>query len=401
MKDLEILKLIKLEEKRQKEYINLIASENFVSVDVLKAVGSCLTNKYAEGYPFKRYYGGTEIVDKLEELVKKRALKAFKLKEEDWAVNLQAYSGTPANLAIYFALVPLKEKIMSLKLEMGGHLSHGARLNVASKLWNFVYYQLDEKTEELNYQKIEEIALKEKPKLIITGYSAYSKIIDFKKFKAIAKKVNALLLVDMSHFAGLVLAGFYPSPFLFADVVMTTTHKTLKGPRGAIIFTRKIFVKEKNAYLNELIDKVIFPGMQGGPHLNIIAGIGVALFEALKPSYKKYISQVIKNAKVLAEELKKYGWRIVANGTETHLFLVDVGEKGINGKLAQEVLEKNKIVVNKNLIPFDKNSAFSPSGIRIGTAFITAQGKKEKDMKKIAFKINKVLNSLREKKYEN
>lgn len=399
MKDKEILKLIKLEEKRQKETINLIASENLVSQDVLEALGSCFTNKYAEGYPLKRYYAGVEIADQLEDLVKKRALKVFKLKEKEWAVNVQPYSGTPANLAIYFALVPYKEKILSLRIDMGGHLSHGSKANISSKLWRFVYYPLNEKTEELDYDLIEGIALKEKPKLIVAGYSAYSKFINFKKFKIIAEKVNAFLMVDMSHFAGLVLAGYYPSPFLYADIVMTTTHKTLKGPRGAIIFSRKKFLKEKNSYLNELIDKTIFPGMQGGPHLNTIAAIGVALFEASKPNYKRYIRQVLKNTKVLAEELKKYGWRIVSGGTQTHLFLLDVGEKGINGKIAQEELEKNKIIVNKNLIPFDKNSPSNPSGIRIGTAFITAQGKKEKDMKKIAFKINQVLSQL--KKYEN
>ncbi len=392
MKDKAIEKLIKKEEERQKKTINLIASENFVSKDVLKALGSVFTNKYAEGRVGARYYAGNQIVDELEKLVKERALKLFKLSSKKWEVNVQALSGAQANFAIYSALVPLGEKIMGLRLDMGGHLSHGAKVSLTGKFWQQVPYFLDQKTERLNYQEILKIALKEKPKLIITGYSAYSRIINFKEFRKIANQVKAFLLVDMSHFAGLVAGGVYPSPFPYADVVMTTTHKTLRGPRGAIIFSRKDKkINHSNLTISEAIEKAVFPGLQGGPHINNIAAIGVALFEALQPGFKKYARQIVKNAKTLAKELQKLGWRIISGGTDTHLFLVDTMSRGLDGQTASQKLEKAGIIVNKNSIPFDQRSPTHPSGIRLGTPAVTTLGFKEKEMIKLAKKIDKIL----------
>ncbi len=407
--DSEIYKLIVAEDKRQKETINLIASENFVSESVLEALGSVFTNKYSEGYPHARYYGGNEFCDKLEELCQKRALKLFKLSAREWSVNVQPYSGSPANLAVYLALVPIDEsafaqgyggrgKIMGMQLDMGGHLTHGHKASATGKLWQQIPYGVDEKTEQLNYDEILQIAKKEKPKLIVCGYTAYSRIIDFKKFRKIADAVNAILMIDMSHFAGLVAGGVYPSPFKYADVITTTTHKTLRGPRAALIFTNK---NKKLHYtsdsMSNVINKAVFPGLQGGPHMNAVAAVAVALQEAAKPAFKKYSQQIIKNAKTFALELQKLGWRIIANGTDTHLFLVDTWSRGISGKTAETALEKAGIIVNKNTIPFDKRSPIDPSGIRIGTAAITSQGLKEKDMKKIAKKIDKILTGLTKK----
>jgi glycine hydroxymethyltransferase len=383
MKDKKIENLIKKEEKRQRKTINLIASENFVSQDVLVALGSVFVNKYAEGYPGKRYYGGNEIVDKIEEICKNRALKLFKLSPAKWHVNVQPYSGSPANLAIYSALVSFGKKIMGMSLEMGGHLTHGQKVSITGKLWKQVPYGVAQKTEQLNYKEILKIAKKEKPKLIIAGTTSYSRKIDFKRFRKIADAVGAYLMVDMAHIAGLVVGGVHPSPFLYADVVTITTQKTLRGPRAAIIFCKK--------ELAQKIDKAVFPGLQGGPHINQIAATAVCLKEAMSPAFKKYAKQVVKNAKVLAEELKKKGWKIVSGGTDTHLFLVDVWQKGISGKEASEKLEKVGIIVNKNTIPFDARKPFDPSGIRIGTPTVTTLGMKEKDMKKIAEKIDKIL----------
>jgi glycine hydroxymethyltransferase len=390
VRDKIIRELIEREARRQQKTTNLIASENFVSEDVLKALGSVFTNKYAEGYPGRRYYGGNKIVDELENLVKTRALKLFIRRpvppaggRRQWSVNVQPYSGSPANLAVYFALVPLGGKIMGLSLDMGGHLSHGHKVSVTGKLWKWIHCILNPKTEQFDYPAILKLAKKEKPKLIVTGYTAYSRIIDFKKFRRIANACGALLMVDMSHFAGLVAGGVYSSPFPYADVVMTTTHKTLRGPRAALIFSRKEYSKQ--------IDKTVFPGLQGGPHANQIAATAVALYEVMQPSFRRYAKQVVKNAKVLASELQKLGWRIVSGGTDTHLFLVDTMARGISGKQASEKLEKAGIIVNKNTIPYDKRSPVDPSGIRIGTPAVTSRGMKEKDMKKLAQKINNVL----------
>lgn len=392
MKDPQIKKLIALEKARQKSVVNLIASENYVSLDVLEALGSEFTNKYAEGYSGKRYYGGNTIVDKVEDLCVARALKLFKLDAKKWHVNTQALSGSPANLAVYVALLSPGDKVMGMSLDHGGHLTHGHKVSATGKFWTQVPYGLSKKTEQLDYRELAEIALREKPKMIIAGFTAYSRIVDWKKFRKIADSVGAYLLVDMSHVAGLVAGGVYPSPFPYADIVTTTTHKTLRGPRGALIFVRKSGMKDARE-LDKKIDRAVFPGLQGGPHINQTAAIAVALKEASTEAFKKYAKQVLKNTATLADELSKLGWRIVSGGTESHLMLVDVwmGGHGIGGKEASERLEKEGIIVNKNAIPFDTRSPSDPSGIRLGTAAETTRGKKEKDFKKIAAKIDKIL----------
>ncbi len=389
MRDKEIKKLIDAEAKRQQKSVNLIASENVVSGDVLEALGSVFTNKYAEGYPGARYYGGNAVVDKLEELTQKRALNLYHLDPKKWAVNVQAYSGSPANLAILHALVPVGGKIMGMDLNMGGHLTHGYKASITGKLWRQVPYGVDKNTERIDYSQVLNLAKKEKPRLIIAGGSAYSRVVDFERFRNIADTVHpeprqrAILMVDMSHFAGLVAGGVYPSPFPYADVVMTTTHKTLRGPRAAIIFSRKEF--------SQAIDKTVFPGLQGGPHANTIATVAVALKEAGTPAFKKYARQVVKNARALSDELARLGWRIVSGGTDTHLFLIDTWERGIGGKEAGERLEKAGIIVNKNMLPYDTRKPSDPSGIRLGTAAMTTRGMKEKDMKRLAEMIDRVL----------
>ncbi|MFA6006707.1 MAG: serine hydroxymethyltransferase [Candidatus Paceibacterota bacterium] len=390
MKDKEIKDLIKAETKRQKSVVNLIASENYVSKDVLEALGSVLTNKYAEGYSGARYYGGNIISDKVEDLCKARALKTFGLKDTEWAVNVQALSGSPANLAVYLALVEPGAKVMGMSLAHGGHLTHGHKVSMTGKIWHQVPYGVSKETEQLDYDELMELAKREQPKLIIAGFTAYPRVINFKKFREIADACGAYLMVDMSHFAGLVAGGAYSSPFDYADIVTTTTHKTLRGPRSALIFSK---MDERELY--KKIDKAVFPGLQGGPHLNQIAAVAVTLKEAQSKEFKKYAAQVINNTKVLANELTKLGWRIVSGGTDTHLALVDtwLGGKGIGGKEASERLEKAGIIVNKNTIPFDPRSPVDPSGIRIGMAAETTRGAKEKDAKKIAQKIDKVLRS--------
>lgn len=388
MKDKEIEKLIKEEEIRQKKAINLIASENYVSDDVLKALGTKLVNKYSEGYPAKRYYGGNEVTDKVELLCQKRALKTFKLSPAKWQVNVQALSGSPANLAVYLGLVPLGGKIMGMSLPHGGHLTHGQKVSATGKFWESVLYEVDKKTEMLDYDALMVQAKKEKPNIIVAGFTAYPRKIDWKKFRMIADEVGAYLMVDMSHLAGLIAGGAYPSPFPYADVVTTTTHKTLRGPRAALIFS-----KMDDRELGKKIDKAIFPGLQGGPHMNQIAAVAVTLAEAMRPEFKKYAKQIIVNTKTLAAELKKMGWRIISGGTDSHLFLMDtwMDGKGISGKEASSKLEKAGIIVNMNTIPFDTRSPFDPSGLRIGTAGETTRGKKEKDMIKLAQLIDKVL----------
>lgn len=388
MKDKQIEKIIKAEVNKQKKTINLIASENYVSADVLMALGSEFINKYAEGYPGKRYYGGNKFADELELLCQKRALKAFHLSVKKWAVNVQPLSGSPANLAVFLGLIPLGGKIMGMALSSGGHLTHGHSVSFTGINWQQISYEVDKKTEQLNYNDLLALAKKEKPQIIIAGFTAYSRKINWKKFREIADTVGAYLMVDMSHLAGLVAGGVYPSPFPYADVVTTTTHKTLRGPRGAIIFSR---IDERG--LNKKIDKAVFPGLQGGPHLNQIAGVAVALDEASRPEFKKYAKQIVSNAKTLAIELKKKGWRLISGGTDSHLILLDVWNngQGIGGREASERLEKEGIIVNKNSIPFDQRSSVDPSGIRLGTAAETTRGKIEKDMIKIAEKIDKIL----------
>jgi len=388
MQDKQIEKLIKAEEKRQKRVINLIPSENYVSKDVLTALGSIFDNKYAEGYPFARYYGGQENTDKVEVLCRERALKLFNLKSEEWSVNVQPLSGSPANLAVYLSLVPQGSKIMGLPLSSGGHLTHGQKVSITGKIWEQLPIAIDLKTELIDYKKMKEDAMREKPVIIVVGFTAYPRFVDFKKCREIADSCGAYLMVDMSHFAGLVAGGVYPTPFKYADVVTTTTHKTLRGPRSAMIFSkrdsREIFKK---------IDKAIFPGLQGGPHMGQIAAVAVALKEDNTPAFKKYAKQIVKNAKTLALELQKLGWRIISGGTDSHLILMDtwMNGKGIPGKEAEALLEKAGIICNKNTIPGETRSPFDPSGIRMGTPAETTRGKKEKDMIVIAKKIDKAL----------
>jgi glycine hydroxymethyltransferase len=388
MKDTQIKKLIDAEKKRQKQVINLIASENYVSEDVLEVLGSELNNKYAEGYPGKRYYRGTKIHDQIEVLAQQRALKLFDLKEAEWGVNVQPLSGSPANLAVYNGLVEPHEKIMGMSLDMGGHLTHGQKVSITGKFWQQVPYGVGKGTERLDYDDIRSIALKERPKLIVAGYTGYAHIVDFKKFREIADASGAILMVDMSHFAGLVAGKAYQSPFPYADVVTTTTHKTLRGPKSAMIFAKK-----DTRELDKKISRSLFPGLQGGPHMDQIAAVAVALKEAASPAFRTYAKQVIKNAKTLADELARLGWRIVEGGTETHLLRVDVWNNGtgLGGREAADKLEAAGIIVNENTIPYDTRKPMDPSGIRLGSAAETTRGKKEKDFKKIAEMIDSVL----------
>jgi len=383
--DSQIKKLIEKEEKRHQETLNLIASENYPSKAVRRALGSLFVTKYSEGRPYKRYYAGQEFIDKLETLIEERARKVFGLSAKNWAVNVQPYSGSPANYAILRGLLKPGDKILSLSLPHGGHLTHGSPVSLSGIDFKIVHYSLDKKTLSLNYKEIERIAKKEKPKLVICGYTAYPRKIDFKKFGQISKKVRAYLLADVSHIAGLIVGKVHPSPFPFADVVMTTTHKTLRGPRGAIIICR-----EK---LREKIFPKVFPGLQGGPHNHTIAAIGVALKEAMAPQFKKYAGQIVKNARILAKALEKYDFKLISGGTDNHLVLVDLTNKKISGKDAQILLEKAGIVLNKNTIPYDPRSPFDPSGIRLGTPALTTRGMKEKEMKKIAFWLNEVISN--------
>jgi len=382
--DSQIAKLIKKEERRQAETLNLIASENYPSRTVREALGSIFVARYAEGRPYKRYYAGQEFVDKLETLVEERVRKIFGLDSRKWAVNVQPYSGSPANYAVLRALLKPGEKILSLALPHGGHLSHGAPVSLPGKDFKIINYFLD-KNGFLNYKEIGKLAEKEKPKLIIAGYSAYPRKVDFKKFKKIASRIEAYLLADIAHIAGLIAAKIHPSPFPWADVVTTTTHKTLRGPRGAIIICKK-------ALENKIFPKV-FPGLQGGPHEHTICALGVALKEAMSPKFKRYTRQIIRNAKTLANELKKYNFILISGGTDNHLVLVDLRNKGLGGKEAQKLLEKAGIVTNKNTIPYDPRPPYDPSGIRLGTPALTSRGMKEKEMKKITFWINEVVSN--------
>ena len=391
MKDKQIQKLIAKEEKREHAAINLIASENYVSDDVREALGSVFTNKYSEGYPGRRYYGGNAVVDELETLTQERARTLFKLSSKKWAVNVQALSGSPANVAVYTALLPHDGtgKIMGMKLASGGHLTHGHGVSVSGKFWKQVSYGVSEKTERLDYAELMQIAKRDMPHIIVAGFTAYPRKVDWKKFRAIADAVGAYLMVDMSHIAGLVAGGAHASPFPYADIVTTTTHKTLRGPRGALIFS-KIDARD----IGTKVDKAIFPGMQGGPHENAIAGIAVALHEAMQPSFKKYAAQVVANADALANELSGLGWRIVSGGTDNHLLLVDTWRNGVPGKEASERLEAAGIIVNMNTIPNDMRKPMDPSGIRLGTAAETTRGAKERDMRELAHVIDAILRKI-------
>lgn len=380
-RDPEIAKMIEMELGRQRNKLEMIASENFVSKAVMEAQGSVLTNKYAEGYSGKRYYGGCEYVDMVETLAIERAKKLFGADH----VNVQPHSGSQANFGVYFALLKPGDTIMGMNLSHGGHLTHGSPVNISGTYFNIVPYGVDETTQEIDYDEMRRIALETKPKLIIGGGSAYSRIIDFKKMADIAHEVDAIFMVDMAHFAGLVAAGLHPNPVEYADVVTTTTHKTLRGPRGGMIMCKEKYAKA--------IDKAIFPGIQGGPLMHVIAAKAVAFGEALQPEFKVYAQQIITNAKVLAQALSDYGFTIVSGGTDTHVMLVDVRNTELTGKEAEHLLDEVGITCNKNTIPFDPASPFVTSGIRLGTPALTSRGLKEDDMKEIAAIIDLVLHN--------
>jgi len=369
--DPQVYKSILREVKRQKTQIELIASENFAPLAVLEAASSPLTNKYAEGYPRARWYGGCQFVDEVEDLARERVKKLFGAEH----ANVQPHSGTQANMAVMLATLKVGETILAMDLACGGHLSHGHPLNFSGKFYNVIAYGLNRETEPLDYDEIEELALKHKPKLVIAGASAYPRIIDFEKFRKICDKVGALLLVDMAHFAGMVAAGLYPNPTPLADFVTSTTHKTLRGPRAGFILCRKEFAKK--------IDSAVFPGVQGGPLMHIIAAKAVAFGLAFTDEFKEYQRKILDNARAFANFLEMRGYRIVSGGTDTHLFLVDLRPKNLTGRECADILEKVDITVNKNLIPFDPNPPKITSGIRIGTPAVTTRGMKEKEMEMI------------------
>ncbi len=370
--DNELYRFIMEEKERQRINIELIASENFVSDTVLQAMGSHLTNKYAEGYPGKRYYGGCEFVDKVENLAIERAKKIFGADH----VNVQPHSGSNANLGVYFAVLKPGDKILGMDLSHGGHLTHGSPVNLSGSYFNVVFYGVNRETETIDYDQIREIAKKERPKLIVAGASAYPRIIDFKAFRDIADEIDSYFMVDMAHIAGLVAAGLHPNPVDYADFVTTTTHKTLRGPRGGMILCRQEFAQK--------IDKAIFPGTQGGPLMHIIAAKAACFKEVLDDEFVLYQQQVIKNAKKLSEELMNKGFRLVSGGTDNHLMLVDVRNKNLTGKEAEKILDEIHITTNKNTIPFDTQSPFITSGIRIGTPAVTTRGMKEAEMIELA-----------------
>jgi glycine hydroxymethyltransferase len=381
--DIEIHDILVKELKRQRETIELIASENIASQSVMEAQGSCLTNKYAEGYPGKRYYGGCEFVNIAETIAIERAKKLFNAK----FANVQPHSGAQANFAILLALLKPGDTIMGLSLSHGGHLSHGSPFNVSGEWFNVISYSVSEKTGCIDYDELESLALEHKPKLIISGASAYSRIWDWERISEIAKKIGAYHMSDMAHYAGLVAAGIYPSPVEYADIITTTTHKTLRGPRGGLILTN-------NEELAKKVNSAVFPGEQGGPLMHVIAAKAVALGEALRPEFKEYQKQVLANAKQLAETLEEGNLKIVSGGTDSHMFLVDLRSLNVNGKKAQDTLEKAGITLNKNGIPYDSEKPAITSGIRIGSPAVTARRMKESEMVKIAKTIIKVLKNI-------
>lgn len=379
IEDMQVYDAIMKELNRQRNKIELIASENFVSPSVMEAMGSYLTNKYAEGYPAHRYYGGCEYVDIVEDLARDRVKEIFGAEH----ANVQPHSGAQANMAVYAALLKPGDTVLGMNLSHGGHLTHGSKVNASGKLYNFIPYGLNEKTGRIDYDEVERLALEHKPKLILAGASAYPRIIDFKRFREIADKVGSYFMVDMAHIAGLVAAGLHPNPVEYADVVTSTTHKTLRGPRGGLILC-----KEKYA---QVIDKAIFPGTQGGPLMHVIAAKAVCFKEALKPDFKTYQKQIIKNSAVLADELLKLNFNLVSGGTDNHLILIDLRNKHITGKELETKLDDVGITVNKNAVPFDTEKPSITSGIRIGTPAVTTRGFMEDDMKEIAQLINMVV----------
>ncbi len=401
--DHEIFKVLNLELSRQQDFLELIASENFVSQAVLESAGTVLTNKYAEGYPGKRYYGGCEYVDMAENIARERLKKLFNAEY----VNVQPHSGSQANMAVYMTLLEPGDKILGLSLAHGGHLTHGSPVNFSGKLYQAIGYTLNKETKTLDYNIINDLAQKEKPKIIVTGASAYSREWDYKKFREIADSVDAFLVCDMAHPAGLIAKGLLDNPLPYCDVVTSTTHKTLRGPRGGIILIGKdkenrLGIKtpkgDRTKMMSELIDSSVMPGIQGGPLMHIIMAKAVAFGEALEDSFTDYAKQIIKNAKALANELIKYEFNIISGGTDNHLMLIDLTNKNITGKQAENALGEAGITVNKNMVPFDERSPFVTSGIRIGTPAATTRGMKEEEMKKIAGLINKVIDKIDDKK---
>ena len=370
--DPELAEAIFLEKNRQNSKIELIASENFVSPAVMAAQGSVLTNKYAEGYPGKRYYGGCEFVDIAENLARDRVKQLFGAEH----ANVQPHSGANANTAVYFAMLKPGDTVLGMNLNHGGHLSHGSPVNISGNYFNFEAYGVEEGTEVIDYDKVRERAKETQPKLIVAGASAYPRTLDFKKFREIADEVGAYLMVDMAHIAGLVAAGLHPNPVEYADFVTTTTHKTLRGPRGGLILCKEEYAKQ--------IDKAIFPGIQGGPLMHVIAAKAVCFHEALQPEFKEYQTQIVKNAQALATGLQNQGFRLVSGGTDNHLMLIDVKSKGLTGKDAERMLDDANVTVNKNTIPFETESPFITSGIRVGTPAVTSRGMKEAEMEEIA-----------------
>ncbi|OCN05485.1 serine hydroxymethyltransferase [Erysipelotrichaceae bacterium MTC7] len=383
MKDKQIFDAIQKEADRQLYNIELIASENYVSQDVLDAAGSVLTNKYAEGYPGKRYYGGCEYVDVVEDLAKERLQKLYGAEH----ANVQPHSGSQANMAVYLTVLKPGDKVLGMDLAAGGHLTHGHPLNFSGLLYNFVSYGVDKESEEIDYEALREIALAEKPKLLVAGASAYSKIIDFARIKDICDEVGCYYMVDMAHIAGLVAAGLHPNPVPYADFVTTTTHKTLRGPRGGVVMCKEKFAKD--------LDRSVFPGMQGGPLMHVIAAKAVCFYEALQPEFKTYQQQVIKNVKALADVLQEEGFRLVAGGSDNHLLLVDVKTSlGLTGKACEKTLDKAGITCNKNAIPFDEEKPFTTSGIRLGTPAMTSRGFKEKEFEQVGRWIARALKQI-------
>jgi len=378
-RDKEVFEILKKEAKRQNEELELIASENYVSIPVLEAMGTILTNKYSEGYPGKRYYGGNQIIDEIEILAISRAKELFGAEH----VNVQALSGSPANAAVYMAFLEPGDKVLGLKLDHGGHLSHGHAINFSGRLYNFVQYGVDLESGLINMEEVRKIALREKPKMIVAGFSAYSREIDWQEFKNIADEVGAYTFADIAHIAGLIAGKQLNNPVPIFDVVSTTTHKTLRGPRGALIMCKEKFAKQ--------IDRAVFPGMQGGPHDHITAAKAVALGEALKPEFIDYSKQVILNAKQMSRSLIDLGYHIISGGTDNHLFVVSLVKQGITGKEAEKALEKAGISVSRSTIPNDPNPPLNPSGLRIGTPAITTRGMKEEQMKIVASYIDKAL----------
>ncbi|MFZ3089779.1 MAG: serine hydroxymethyltransferase [Nitrospirota bacterium] len=384
--DPQVYNAIKGEERREKEKIILIASENYTSTAVLEAQGCLMTNKYAEGYPKKRYYGGCEFVDVVEELAIQRAKKLFGAEH----VNVQPHSGSQANMAVYFSVLKPGDTILGMNLSHGGHLTHGSPVSFSGILYNAVFYGVHRETGMIDYNNVEAIALQHRPKMIVVGASAYSRIIDFKRFREIADKSESYLMADIAHIAGLIAAGVHPSPVPYADFVTSTTHKTLRGPRGGMIMCKEKFARA--------VDKTIFPGIQGGPFMHVIAAKAVAFKEAMKKEFKTYQKQVVKNARALAIELQKRGFKIISDGTDTHLMLVDLTSKDVTGKEAAVALDEAGITVNHNSIPYDERPPIITSGIRLGTPIVTTRGMKEREMKEIAGMIALVIDNINNKK---